>query len=191
MAKIKITPSDISLGIEEQCDFTRGYGAFHIDGRRAIPNMNRINRSPAYGVTTIDWHPLNPKPHVSFAKWGVHCVPGTLGAQYDPDLYTANIMLEFKKGTDTDKDIYDSCDIPYFLDFVKIFDPGKIIVHGSAIPVCPSLTAMTLAKHFEVYLAWDACCLINSLTAEADILAHKKELERAGVILVNTNDFNL
>ncbi len=185
MSVVKIDSRTVVLGVEQQVDFTRPHGAFHIDGVAAIPNMNRLMLSPAYVVTTVDWHPLKPIPHVSFFQWGAHCVPMKPGAAYDPDLDTTNVKVEFKKGTGVEEDIYDSFDIPRLPEFVQMLDPDRVIVIGSAIPVCPTLTAISSAKRFETYVAWDACCFIR----DADLEAARKQLEDHGVIVKYTKDF--
>ncbi|MCX6758542.1 MAG: isochorismatase family protein [Candidatus Nealsonbacteria bacterium] len=180
--EINITRRTVFLVIEAQIDFTRPYGKFGINGAEAIREINKIMAGKPYVVTTVDWHSLKPKPHISFKRWGQHCVPGTSGAMYDPDLDIGRIDVEFKKGTDPDDDIYDSFKIPWFEQFIKILDPDKVIVAGSAIPVCPSLTAMSsVVAGFETYLPWNACCVMK----DTDIGKAIVELERAGVIVTN------
>ncbi len=181
--EVRITSRTVFLVIEAQIDFTRIYGKFGINGAAVISEINKIMARRPYVVATVDWHPLKPISHISFKQWGQHCVPGTSGAMYDPDLDIGHIDVEFKKGIDPDDDVYDSFKIPHFEQFIKMLDPDKVIVAGSAIPVCPSLTAMSsVAAGFETYLPWNACCVME----DTDIGKAIVELERAGVIVTNT-----
>ncbi|MEZ6190585.1 MAG: bifunctional nicotinamidase/pyrazinamidase [Phycisphaerales bacterium] len=114
------------LLVDIQNDFTPGSPG----GALAVPNGDEViavaNRlMPMYDlvVATQDWH---PKGHKSFASehaghnvgdiinwggldqvlWPDHCVQGTPGAEFCPDLNTQGINEVVRKGTDPDIDSY-------------------------------------------------------------------------------------
>ncbi|MUU77461.1 bifunctional nicotinamidase/pyrazinamidase [Winogradskyella endarachnes] len=92
-------------------------------GDKIVPVINSINNKFDLIIATQDWHPLN---HVSFATnhkdksnfdvielhgkpqtlWPNHCVEGTEGAEFHPDLNTKNFEAIFRKGTNTSIDSY-------------------------------------------------------------------------------------
>lgn len=99
-------------------------GALEVkDSDRIIPVINAILGKFELIVATQDWHPVN---HKSFASshsgkkpfetvmsqgieqtlWPDHCVQGTFGAQFHPNLETRPIEAIFRKGMDPDKDSY-------------------------------------------------------------------------------------
>src|SRR5688572_5137452 len=93
--------------IDVQNDFCPGGALPVADGQAVVPAINRI--APAFPVVvfTQDWH---PPEHRSFAAshpgkpefatvempygpqvlWPTHCVQGTPGAAFHPDLVTEN-----------------------------------------------------------------------------------------------------
>ena len=80
------------LVVDVQNDFADPAGSLHVaGGQEIIPGVNREVRDAsdrgALVVYSSDWHPEDT-PH--FAKdggaWPVHCVGGTWGSQFHPDL---------------------------------------------------------------------------------------------------------
>lgn len=80
------------LVVDVQNDFADPAGSLHVAGAaEIIPRVNREVReaagSGALVVYSSDWHPPDT-PH--FAKdggvWPVHCVAGTWGSEFHPDL---------------------------------------------------------------------------------------------------------
>lgn len=109
--------------VDAQIDFMPG-GALEVkDGDRIIPVINKILPQFELVVATQDWH---PKEHKSFAVnhpgknefevidlngleqklWPVHCVQGTKGANFHPNLETKPIEAIFRKGMDPEIDSY-------------------------------------------------------------------------------------
>ncbi|MCX2837305.1 bifunctional nicotinamidase/pyrazinamidase [Salinimicrobium sp. MT39] len=109
--------------VDAQIDFMPG-GALEVkDGDRIIPVINQILPKFELVIATQDWH---PKEHKSFAVnhpgknefevidlngleqklWPVHCVQGTKGADFHPNLETKPIEAIFRKGMDPEIDSY-------------------------------------------------------------------------------------
>lgn len=109
--------------VDAQIDFMPG-GALEVkNGDQIIPVINDILPQFELVVATQDWHPEN---HKSFAVnhpgkkefevidlngleqklWPPHCVQGTKGADFHPDLETKPIEAIFRKGMDPEIDSY-------------------------------------------------------------------------------------
>ena len=98
-----LTSADALIVIDVQNDFCPGGALAVADGDRVVPLVNRIAPAFAVRVFTQDWHPAD---HLSFAAshpgaaafssiempygpqvlWPDHCVQGTPGADFHPDL---------------------------------------------------------------------------------------------------------
>ena len=89
--------------VDVQNDFADPGGSLYVrDGEKVVPVINEeVEQARSKGamiVYTQDWHPEST-PH--FQKdggiWPVHCVQGTWGAEFHPDLEVAGEVV--KKGT--------------------------------------------------------------------------------------------
>ena len=118
-----IHPDDLLLVIDVQNDFCPG-GALAVgEGDAVVPVINRLARRFAHVVLTQDWHPSG---HSSFASshsgaapfetiampygpqtlWPDHCVQGTSGAAFHPQLSTERAELVIRKGFRSEIDSY-------------------------------------------------------------------------------------
>lgn len=109
--------------IDVQNDFMP-YGSLGVpDGQSIVPVINKIQPYFDLVVATQDWH---PQEHISFASnhpgkkpfdnielagsnqvlWPDHCVQGTEGAMFHPDLETNRFSAVFRKGMDPQVDSY-------------------------------------------------------------------------------------
>src|SRR5262245_15082225 len=107
--------NDLLLVIDVQNDFCPG-GALAVgDGDAVVPVVNRLSQRFDHVVLTPDWHPPG---HVSVATthpghapfqtvtmpygeqtlWPDHCVQGTSGAAFHPQLLTERAELVIRKG---------------------------------------------------------------------------------------------
>ena len=112
-----MTPDDrdVLLIVDVQNDFCPGGALAVPDGDAIIPAVNRLARSFAHVILTQDWHPPG---HASFASshpgkrpfdtievsygtqilWPDHCVQGTRGARFHPELNVPHAELVVRKG---------------------------------------------------------------------------------------------
>ena len=106
---------DVLLIIDVQNDFCPGGALAVPDGDAIVPAVNRLARSFAHVILTQDWHPPG---HASFASshpgkrpfdaievsygtqilWPDHCVQGTQGASFHPELDVSHAELVVRKG---------------------------------------------------------------------------------------------
>lgn len=111
------------LVIDVQNDFCANGALAVPDGDGIVPHINNILDDYTTRVFTQDWH---PKGHSSFASthsgkspfeliempygnqvlWPDHCVQGTRGAEFHPDLATNAADMVVRKGMNPDLDSY-------------------------------------------------------------------------------------
>jgi nicotinamidase/pyrazinamidase len=101
---VDLGPKAALIVVDVQNDFADPRGSLYVrDAEAVIPIINEqvdaARTAGAFVVYTQDWHPAST-PH--FKKdggiWPVHCVKGTWGAQFHPDLEVVGESL--KKGTE-------------------------------------------------------------------------------------------
>jgi nicotinamidase/pyrazinamidase len=120
---IRINDDDVLLIIDVQNDFCSGGALAVPDGDAVVPVINRLAERFAHIALTQDWH---PKGHSSFATthpgrtpfeaitmpygeqtlWPDHCVQGTAGAGFHPQLVAQRAELVIRKGFRSDIDSY-------------------------------------------------------------------------------------
>lgn len=99
------------LLVDLQNDFCPG-GALPVPhGDAVIPPLNRLaarlaaQGSPVYA--SRDWHPAETRHFAAFGGlWPVHCVQGTRGAAFHPDLVLPTGTVILSKGEDPERDDY-------------------------------------------------------------------------------------
>jgi nicotinamidase/pyrazinamidase len=111
------------LIIDAQNDFMPGGSLEVKNGDAIVPEINQRLSNYDLVIATQDWHPQN---HMSFASnhdnqevfsvktidgyeqtlWPDHCVQGTQGAEFHPDLQLNPIEAVFRKGTHSAIDSY-------------------------------------------------------------------------------------
>jgi nicotinamidase/pyrazinamidase len=121
---MRIQPDDdLLLIIDVQNDFCAGGALAVSDGDDVVPVVNRLAKRFAHVALTQDWHPSG---HSSFATshppsapfesidmsygrqtlWPDHCIQGTSGAAFHPQLETERAELVIRKGFRTEIDSY-------------------------------------------------------------------------------------
>ena len=121
---MRIQPDDdLLLIIDVQNDFCAGGALAVSDGDAVVPVVNRLAKRFAHVALTQDWHPSG---HSSFATshppsapfesidmpygrqtlWPDHCIQGTSGAAFHPQLQTERAELVIRKGFRTEIDSY-------------------------------------------------------------------------------------
>src|SRR5256714_13134857 len=99
------------LVVDIQNDFCPG-GALGVpEGDAIIPRVNRtialFARRGLPVIFTRDWHPRETKHFKEFGgAWPVHCVQGTKGARFHPDLEIPKSAMVLSKGMDPEVDSY-------------------------------------------------------------------------------------
>ncbi|ODV90134.1 hypothetical protein CANCADRAFT_1867 [Tortispora caseinolytica NRRL Y-17796] len=200
--------------VDMQEDFLPPNGALAVNqGRDIIPRINELAKSGEYDLTVMsrDWH---PKGHISFASahagakayetvidikhpsgkgdiykerlWPDHCVQGSSGADFAPELDFAPDYI-VNKAADREIEQYSAfCDVWGITEteldsYLKAQGVTDIDVVGVAYDYCVSSTARDAAKYgYKTRLIRDCTKAVDP----ASIPTVEKQLTSAGVELV-------
>ncbi len=196
------------LIIDIQNDFIPG-GSLEVPfSDRVIPLINSIQGHFDLVLATQDWH---PQDHISFASghpgkkvfdtidlngneqtlWPDHCVQGTPGAMFHPDLETDRIAAIFRKGMNPAVDSYSG-----FYDNMHQISTGlsgylrdkgatDLYFCGIAGDICVYHSINdAIDEGFRATLIEDASAALNRETFEAQ----KKELKGKGVCIISSRE---
>jgi len=173
--------------VDLQNDFSDPNGTLYVpNGEKVVPIINTIMENFKFDkiVALQDWHPEN---HGSFASnsgeaaftvgklnglsqiwWPNHCVQGSWGAEFHPDLNLNNVDTIFRKGTNPSIDSYSG-----FKDngkenhtglsaYLESFSIDTVCVVGLATDYCVKFTAIDACeKMFSVFVITNGCKSVN------------------------------
>ena len=90
----------VFFDIDTQLDFLYPAGALYVPGaERIVPAIARLNRYAAQrGIPVVSTADAHLEDDVEFKTWPRHCVAGTGGADFHPDLVTSHLETVFSKG---------------------------------------------------------------------------------------------
>ncbi|MHB8120077.1 MAG: bifunctional nicotinamidase/pyrazinamidase [Methanothrix sp.] len=160
------------LVVDVQNDFCPG-GALGIHGgHKIIPILNRyikfFETENLPIIVTRDWHPKVTKHFEQFGGiWPVHCVEGSPGAQFHPDLEFPKEALVMSKGMDPEKDSYSAFHATNLSgmaleNLLKIFGVTEIYIGGLATDYCVKYSALDALKDgLKVFILTDAIAGVN------------------------------
>lgn len=194
--------------VDVQNDFCPGGALAVPDGDSIIPAINSLTEKFDIVVQTQDWHPPN---HRSFASnhegkepyetvqmeygeqvlWPDHCVQGSKGADFHPNLHTLKTRMIIRKGFRPGIDSYSAFfendhETKTGLDaWLKSMDVDHLFVCGLATDFCVKWTALDARKlGYKVSLIEDAA---RGIDIEGSVGEAMKEMEDAGVEITNSN----
>ncbi len=172
---------DVLLILDLQNDFCPG-GALPVpQGDKIVPLVNRLAAKFAHVVLIQDWHPPG---HVSFASvhpgkqpfdnielpygaqtlWPDHCVQGTSGAAFHPDLDVPHAELVLRKGFDRKIDSYsafrenDRKTPTGLASYLRERGFGRLVLAGMATDYCVLYSALDAhAAGFQVRVETGCC----------------------------------
>ncbi len=192
--------------IDVQNDFCPGGSLAVAHGDEIIPTVNRLIEESENVILTQDWHPAN---HSSFASthprakpfdtvemayglqtlWPDHCMQGTPGADFHPDLQWKRAQLVIRKGFRIGIDSYaaffeNDHKTPTGLGgYLRERSIGSLTLVGLATDFCVAYSALdAVAEGFQVRVRLDACRGID-LNGSMDIMLQK--MKQAGVELID------
>ncbi|MFW6181806.1 MAG: bifunctional nicotinamidase/pyrazinamidase [Spirochaetota bacterium] len=190
------------LVVDVQNDFCPGGGLEVPGGDLIVPVINRVAGRFPNVAATQDWHPPG---HISFATthgtepfqtiqvdgleqflWPDHCVAGSRGAAFHPDLDTRPFNLVLRKGIRAGLDSYSaffendrttSTGLEHYLKGLGI---RSVYVCGLALDVCVYYTAMdAVSLGFDTHLVRDASRGVDQ--PEGNLERALERMEQAGV----------
>ena len=205
-----LTPSagDVLLIVDVQNDFCPGGALAVPEGDSVVPVINRI--APAFGqvVLTQDWH---PRGHRSFASshpdhqpfetievaygpqtlWPDHCVQGTPGAEFHPDLETTRAEMIIRKGYRAEIDSYsaffenDHATATGLSGYLRERGIGRAFVCGLAADYCVAFSAVDAAKSgLKVVVIEDAS---RGIDLDGSMATARDDMTQAGVRFVDSS----
>jgi nicotinamidase/pyrazinamidase len=176
-----IGDSDVLLVIDVQNDFCPGGNLAVPDGDKVVPIINGLARRFHHVVATQDWHPAG---HHSFASshpgrkpyetievaygpqvlWPDHCVQGTDGAEFRPELALSHLELVIRKGFRPHIDSYSALyendhKTPTGLaGYLRERGIKRVFACGLALDFCVRYSAEDAKRQgFDVVVIEDAC----------------------------------
>lgn len=197
-------PTDALIVIDVQNDFCPGGLLAVAEGDRIIPRINALMRDYAVRVLTQDWHPAD---HTSFAAnhpgaaafsmvempygsqvlWPVHCVQGTPGAAFHPDLATNPADLVIRKGFRAAIDSYSAFFendhlTPTGLEgYLRARGVTALTLVGLATDFCVAYSALDAARlGFRVTVLEGAC---RAIDLNGSLPNARRQMRSAGVML--------
>jgi nicotinamidase/pyrazinamidase len=190
--------------IDMQNDFCPG-GALAVAGGDAIvAQINAMMADFPVVVLTQDWHPAN---HSSFAVnhpgtapftqiempygpqtlWPAHCLQGSAGAAFHPDLVTTSADLVIRKGMNPDIDSYsaffenDQVTPTGLAGYLRDRGVNALTFVGVALDFCVAWSAMDAARlGFGVTVIEGAC---RAIDLDGSLETARRAMRAAGVTL--------
>jgi nicotinamidase/pyrazinamidase len=163
---------DALILVDVQNDFCPGGALAVKDGDQVVPALNQyINKFTKAGLpifATRDWHPEKTSHfNTDGGPWPPHCIQGSKGAQFHPDLRLPAGTVIVSAGMGSDEDGYSG--------FLGIDDRGvklvdllrergveRIFVGGLATDYCIKHTVLDgLRENFKVVLLTDSVRGVN------------------------------
>ena len=203
----KMMRDDVLLVIDVQRDFcVNGRLAVH-NGDAVVPLINQLASRFDHVILTQDWHPAR---HSSFAStypgkrpyesiqasygpqtlWPDHCIQGSPGAEFHPDLDIPHVELILRKGFRTTIDSYSA-----FTENDKTTPTGlagylnergfrRIFLAGLAYDYCVRFSAVDAVREgFEAFVFEDGCRSVDLGSSIADT---QREFAEMGVVRLTT-----
>jgi len=196
------------LIVDVQNDFCPGGALAVPEGDEVVPIINDLSDAFDHVIQTQDWHPAE---HRSFASshpghdpmdeieveygqqtlWPDHCVQGTDGAAFHPDLNTTRSELIIRKGFRPEIDSYSAFfendnDTPTGLTgYLRERDIDTLFVVGLATDFCVKWSALDGRKQgFDVYVVEEAT---RGIDANGSVAAAWEEMNDAGVQIISAD----
>src|SRR5438309_6699087 len=193
---------DLLLIIDVQNDFCPGGALAVADGDAVVPVINRLAERFAHIALTQDWHPSG---HSSFATshpgarpfetidmpygqqtlWPDHCVQGTPGATFHPQLETTRAEMVIRKGFRPEIDSYsafyenDRRTPTGLAGYLRERGLRRIFLAGLATDFCVYYSALDArGLGFDTVLSDPACRAID-LSGSLELAS--AEMAKAGV----------
>ncbi len=193
--------------VDTQNDFCPGGSLAVPDGDKVVPVINKLAETFEQIIHTQDWHPAG---HHSFASshsgkepfdqiempygrqvlWPDHCIQGSRGAEFHPDLDTNRSQLILRKGFRKEIDSYsgfyenDHKTVTGLAGYLNERGIKTLYITGLAADFCVKWTALDACKEgFRVHVIEDA---VRGLDVDGSLDQAWKEMIQAGAQITNS-----
>jgi nicotinamidase/pyrazinamidase len=178
--------------VDVQNDFCPGGSLAVAGGDEVVPVLNAyaeaFAKAGALVVADRDYHPGRTTHFVQYGgAWPAHCVQGTAGAEYHPDLRFPAGTVHVIKGMGAEEDAYSvfqgrDTDGRAFRDMLTARGIRSLYVGGLATDYCVKATVLDGIKAgFEVIVLADACRAVNVQPGDGDRALG--EMQTAGAVV--------
>ncbi len=203
-----ITSQDALLVIDVQNDFCPGGALAVADGDAVLPVIHRIAPLFEHIILTQDWH---TPTHASFASahpgkqpfetievgygpqtlWPDHCVQGTKGAEFQPDLQLPRAELILRKGFRPQIDSYsaffenDRTTATGLAGYLEERGLTRVFLCGLAYDYCVGYSALDARRlGLQAIVIKDAC---RAIDLNGSVQRIEAEFARDGVQVVESS----
>jgi nicotinamidase/pyrazinamidase len=153
--------------VDVQNDFCPGGSLAVAEGTAVVAPLNKLMKEfldrdePVF--KTRDWHPAKTKHFQAYGgTWPVHCVEGTPGAEFHPDLLDDPRINIISKGINERADGYSGFDGTDLARLLREEEVEQVWVGGLATDYCVKHTVLdALSEGFEVKALADAMRPVN------------------------------
>lgn len=192
MKPLKIDREAALIVVDVQNDFCPGGALAVKGGDQVVPVFNRylelFDRAGAPVYATRDWHPAN---HCSFktqgGPWPPHCVQGTAGAEFHPDLKIPHHAIVISKARRPQDDPYSEFVGTNLELDLKRRRVRRVLVGGLATDYCVRATTLDACRlGFETYLLTDAIRGIDVKPGDSEKAI--EAMKKAGAQLVSLEE---
>ena len=192
-AKIgELTAGDALVIADVQKDFCSNGALAVAEGEKVIPVINRLQELFATMIFSRDWHPPG---HVSFSadpkfvdgSWPKHCVAGSGGPAFRPQLHVPLYARVIDKATKKDRECYSIFAAEDIAEKLREQQINRLFVVGLATNYCVKATVLDgLKEGFEMVVITDACRGID--VPPGAVQKSLDEMTKAGAVLVNSKE---
>jgi nicotinamidase/pyrazinamidase len=172
--QFRIGKTDALIIVDVQRDFCPGEALPVPYGDQVVPVLNKyiciFKAAGALIFATRDWHPPN---HVSFKPyggiWPPHCIQGTKGAEFHPDLMLPEEAHIVSKATDPSRESYSGFDGTELEKELGKRHLKRVFVGGLATDYCVKNTVIDAVRlGFKAVLLLDAIRGINRKRGDSE-----------------------
>ncbi|MGI9358807.1 MAG: bifunctional nicotinamidase/pyrazinamidase [Paracoccaceae bacterium] len=198
--------SEAFLVIDVQNDYCTGGALAVLNGEMIVQPINEAMDHFDLVLLTQDWH---PQEHKSFASshenkrpfdtvemfygdqvlWPDHCIQGSLGANFHPDLKDEKADVIIRKGSNPAVGSYS----PFFDNdkvtptglhgYLKDCEVTDLMLAGLATDFCVAFSALDAAiLGYQVTVSLD---MVRAIDADGSLRSAMGKMSKAGVNLVN------
>jgi len=208
---MQIGEHDVLIVVDVQNDFCPG-GALAVPrGDEVIAPIHRIAPHFQHIVLTQDWHTPD---HASFASshpgkrdfdsvdlahgsqtlWPDHCVQGTRGAEFHPDLNLSRAELILRKGFRSHIDSYsaffenDRTTPTGLAGYLRERGLSRVFLAGLAYDYCVGFSALDARRlGLQAFVLRDAC---RAIDLNGSVAAIEAEFAKAGVAVIDSSELS-
>jgi nicotinamidase/pyrazinamidase len=204
---MEIGPHDVLLVIDVQIDFCPGGALAVPDGDLVLAPIHQVAPRFAHIILTQDWH---PPTHASFASshpgthpfeqievsygpqtlWPGHCIQGTRGADFHPDINMPQAELILRKGFRPHIDSYsaffenDRVTPTGLIGYLEERELTRVFLAGLAYDFCVGYSALDARRlGLEAVVLRDAC---RAIDLNGSVQKMESQFAEAGVQLIQT-----